>query len=185
MIRSLFFLLLLFTLTHCGTSKRKNAGPKERKITVPAKKNIKTTTAISSNTKEKIPSLTSKADNIIATALTFSNVRYKYGGTTKKGMDCSGLIYTSFKTHEIVLPRVSSAMALEGVAIPLKKVVEGDLLFFNTNRKRKRINHVGLVVSIDNGSIKFIHATSSRGVIVSSIKEGFWNYAFVKAKRVL
>ena len=185
MIRSLLILFLLLTLTHCGTSKQKKVGPKERKITVAAKKNIKTATPISSNTRKTIPSLTSTADNIIATALTFSNVRYKYGGTTKKGMDCSGLIYTSFKAHEITLPRVSAAMALEGKAVPLTKVIEGDLLFFNTDRKRKRINHVGLVVSTDKGIIKFIHATSSRGVIVSSIKEGFWNYAFVKAKRVL
>ncbi len=181
----MLWLLLLLTLAQCGTSKRKRASLKERKIIVPAKTAIASSTNAPNTTEETIPTLTTKADDIIATALTFSNVRYMYGGTTRKGMDCSGLVYTSFKAHDIALPRVSAAMALEGEAVPLKKVVEGDLLFFNTNRKRKRINHVGLVVSTDQGVIKFIHATSSRGVIVSSIKEGFWNYAFVKAKRIL
>ena len=76
-------------------------------------------------------------------------------------------------------------MAEEGKEIRLKEVTKGDLVFFKTSRKAKKINHVGLVVAIDDGEIKFIHSTSSRGVIVSSLKEGYWNAAFIKATRVL
>ena len=128
---------------------------------------------------------TTKADEIINTALTYSGVRYKYGGTSRKGMDCSGLLFVSFKEHEVPLPRVSHEMAGEGKRIGLQKVKKGDLLFFKTSRKGKRINHVGLVVSVEGDDIKFIHSTSSRGVIVSSLREGFWNLSFVKATRVL
>ena len=126
-----------------------------------------------------------KSDEIINTALTYTGVKYKYGGTTRKGMDCSGLLYATFLEHDIYLPRVSFYMANEGKKIPLEEVNKGDLLFFTTSNRRKRINHVGLVVEVDGEDIRFIHSTTSRGVIVSSLKEGYWNYAFVKATRIL
>ncbi|NER11647.1 NlpC/P60 family protein [Muriicola jejuensis] len=126
-----------------------------------------------------------KSEQIIQTALTYAGVKYKYGGTTRKGMDCSGLMYVTFQEYDIYLPRVSFYMANEGRKIPLEEVSKGDLLFFTTSDRRKRINHVGLVVEVDGDDIKFIHSTISRGVIVSSLKEGYWNYAFVKATRIL
>ena len=127
----------------------------------------------------------SAADNIINTALTYSGTRYKYGGTTKKGMDCSGLLFVSFGEHDVQLPRVSYVMAEEGKRVRIHKVVKGDLLFFKTKKRGKRINHVGMVVAVVNDEIKFIHSSSSRGVIVSSLREGYWNSAFVKATRIL
>ncbi|MCL4116012.1 UNVERIFIED_CONTAM: hypothetical protein GTU68_054633 [Idotea baltica] len=99
-------------------------------------------------------------------------------------MDCSGLLYVSFGEHDVSLPRVSYHMAEEGKRINVRNVAKGDLLFFKTSRKSKRINHVGMVVATGD-EIKFIHASSSRGVIVSSLREGYWNSAFVKANRIL
>ena len=125
-----------------------------------------------------------QVDAIIRTALDYTGTRYKYGGTTKKGMDCSGLLYVSFRAHDFDLPRVSHEMADQGRRIKVSKLRKGDLLFFKTSRKGKRINHVGLVVEVTSGDVRFIHSTTSRGVIVSSLREGFWNYAFVKATRV-
>ncbi|MEM8938226.1 MAG: NlpC/P60 family protein, partial [Bacteroidota bacterium] len=69
--------------------------------------------------------------------------------------------------------------------IKVGQVQKGDLLFFKTSKSGKRINHVGLVVDVKGDDIKFIHSTTSRGVIVSSLREGFWNYSFVKATRIL
>ncbi len=126
-----------------------------------------------------------KVEEIINTALGFSGVRYKYGGTNENGMDCSGLLYVAFRAHDITLPRVSHEMAEEGKRVRVPEVEIGDLLFFTTTRRGRKINHVGLVVAVEGDDIKFIHSTSSRGVIVSSLREGFWNYAFVKATRVL
>jgi len=125
-----------------------------------------------------------KIKSIISYAKTFSGTRYKYGGTTKKGMDCSGLVYTSFKKENIILPRTSRSMATQGKPVSLKKVTIGDLLFFKTTKKKNVISHVGLVVEV-KGSIKFIHASTSRGVIVSSLDENYWNKAFALARRVL
>lgn len=135
--------------------------------------------------KEAITYENNTANAVVSTALNYTGVRYRFGGETKKGMDCSGLVYRALKEHDISFPRVSYRMAEEGKRIKIQKVQKGDLLFFDTQKRRRRINHVGLVVSVDADEIKFIHATSSRGVIVSSLREGYWNYAFVKATRIL
>lgn len=125
------------------------------------------------------------ADKIVWTAVSYKGVPYKFGGMTKRGMDCSGLIHTSFKQRNVDLPRTSREMYTKGYDIPLKKVKRGDLLFFKTARKRGKVNHVGLVTSVKNGDIHFIHSTSSRGVIVTSLWQKYWRKAFIKAKRVL
>jgi len=186
-MRKILTLFLMVALASCGSVKKKTTYSKSKSRTVSV--NAKSTDAraprppVASRNSRK--NSTSKADNIINTALQFSGVRYKYGGTTKKGMDCSGLLYVAFGEHDVQLPRVSRNMAEEGHKVRIKNVEKGDLLFFSTKKRGKGINHVGMVVAVENDEIKFIHASSSRGVIVSSLREGYWNYAFVKATRVL
>ena len=131
---------------------------------------------------ERVPST---ADAVVETAMEYTGVRYKYGGLTRKGMDCSGLMYVSFLENDIPLPRTSDMMAETGKRIEVSQVQKGDLLFFDTRRGRKKINHAGLVVDVEGDDVRFIHSTTSRGVIVSSLREGFWNYSFVKAARIL
>ena len=122
--------------------------------------------------------------NIVNDALTYEGTRYKWGGTTRKGMDCSGLVYTAFKSEQIQLPRVSRNMAREGKRLKMGEVTIGDLLFFKTEGS-KRINHVGLVVDIRPGEIVFIHSTTTRGVIISSLDEKYWNKAYIEARRII
>ncbi len=136
---------------------------------------------VSKNNKKPV----TKADKIIANAMQYKGVRYKFGGTTKRGMDCSGVVYVAYGSQNIQLPRISRDMAKKGRKISLNKVKKGDLVFFRTSKRRRRINHVGLVVSNKKGQIRFIHATSSRGVIISLISEKYWKNAFVKATTVL
>lgn len=123
-------------------------------------------------------------ENIITHAKTFEGTRYKFGGTTSKGMDCSGLVYTAFKEQNVLLPRVSRDMAKKGKQVTLRDATKGDLVFFQTNKNRKVINHVGLVIETKNG-VRFIHATTSRGVIISSLNEKYWNSAFVEIRRII
>ena len=131
-----------------------------------------------------IESANKQIRNIISHALEFEGTRYKYGGTTKKGMDCSGLIYTSFLKEDIPMPRTSRDLSLKGKRLYLKEVSPGDLLFFETDKKRKVINHVGLVVEVAD-EIRFIHSSTSRGVIISSLENNYWKNNFVMARRVL
>lgn len=127
----------------------------------------------------------STTEHIIQRAKSYQGTPYKFGGTTNKGMDCSGLIYTSFKSQDIYLPRISSDMAKEGERISLKSVQPGDLVFFKTNRRRNVINHVGIVVKVHKNEVHFIHSSTSKGVIISSINETYWKNAFTEARRVL
>ena len=132
-----------------------------------------------------IVSTSTKADRIISNALRYKGVKYRFGGTTKKGMDCSGIIYVSYLEENVQLPRISRDMAKRGKKVALKNAKKGDLLFFKTSKKGRGINHVGLIVSVKNNQIRFIHSTTSRGVITSLLSEKYWKNAFVKANRIL
>ncbi|MBC8755412.1 C40 family peptidase [Kordia sp. YSTF-M3] len=173
MIKKLLLLLLSIFVLSCGSSK---------KTTSTRTVNKKTTRTKTTNPSKKTAT---KATAIVQTALAYKGTRYKFGGTTKKGMDCSGLMFVAFKKHQIQLPRISYQQATRGERIKLNAVKKGDLLFFQTNKNRKRINHVGLVVEHKRGVIKFIHSTTSKGVLISSLDERYWKNAFTEARRVL
>ena len=98
-------------------------------------------------------------------------------------MDCSGVVYVAFGQENFQLPRVSRDMAKRGKKISLNKAQKGDLLFFKTNKSRRRINHVGLVVSNIKGQIRFIHATTSKGVIVSNLYRKILEKSFCKSNK--
>lgn len=121
---------------------------------------------------------------IIDYAKSFQGTKYKFGGTSKAGIDCSGLVCSAFEQQDIQLPRISRDMANQGFQITLKDVEPGDLIFFKTDNRRT-INHVGLVVESDDGDIRFIHSTTQRGVIISSLDETYWKRSFVQARRVI
>ena len=123
-------------------------------------------------------------DKVVFNALQFEGVKYRRGGVTTEGLDCSGVIYVAFGAENIKMPRQSRYMANEGVEITLDKAKKGDLLFFKTGRKSKHINHVGLIVSTEDDQINFIHATNSRGVIVSNLAEKYWKNSFVKVTTI-
>ncbi len=127
-----------------------------------------------------------KADKIIATANTYRGTPYKYGGTTKRGMDCSGLVMISFLKHGISIPRTSYNMAAQGKIIALKNARKGDLIFFKTNSKKpNKITHVGLITSVKNDIVYFIHSSSKKGVIVNNTSQKYYKKNFAKIKRIL
>ncbi len=146
---------------------------------------ISACSSVKKTVKKPNKNLSSISNKVIKEAKSYQGVRYKYGGTTRNGMDCSGLIYVAFLENNISLPRVSRFMAKEGKQVAVSNIVKGDLLFFKTNKSKNQINHVGLVTSVLNNQIHFIHATTSKGVIISNLSERYWKNAFVKAKRVL
>jgi len=124
-------------------------------------------------------------EKLLETAYSYEKTPYKFGGTTFAGMDCSGLVYASYKKLNITLARSSKNMFFEGKEVALGKVKQGDLLFFDIDKFEGKVNHVGMVTSIDEGIIYFIHSTTEKGVIITSIEESYWQKAFVGAKRIL
>ena len=127
----------------------------------------------------------SPSKKVISVANSFLNTPYRAGGTSKSGMDCSGLVQTSFKEINIRLPRTSAAMSRFGNVISKEKIKPGDLLFFKINRLKGAVNHVGLVTRVIKGNIYFIHSTTKKGVIISSLQENYWAASFAKAVRVI
>ncbi|WP_027127111.1 C40 family peptidase [Gelidibacter mesophilus] len=165
-------LLLLIAFSSCKSSKRSS--------------NTKTkTTKIDKRSRASSSTSDPKADKVVDYALQFDGVRYKYGGTTKKGMDCSGLIVTSFDSENIPLPRTTGDLSVTGEWVDLKKVSKGDLLFFATRKNSRKVNHVGIVTTARDGFVEFIHASTSSGVMISNMAEKYWYFAFVQARRVL
>ncbi len=141
------------------------------------------------NTDIALPALSkSKVDTkqqkiLLDTAFSYLGTPYRHGGVTRKGMDCSGFVSTTFKSIAVPLSRSSQEMATQGRKIRLENVQVGDLLFFKTTR-RNRISHVGMVVDVD-GDVKFIHSSSKRGVVISSLSDAYYKKAFRMAKRVM
>ncbi len=124
------------------------------------------------------------AIQMINNAMTFIGVPYHGGGTTPAGMDCSGMVTAVFSLFDKKLPRSSWEMAKVGAKVDLKDVRKGDLVFFRTSR-RNGISHVGMVVEVNGDEVKFIHSSTSEGVIISSTKEPYYQRTFVQANRVL
>jgi cell wall-associated NlpC family hydrolase len=109
---------------------------------------------------------------------------YRGGGTTTNGFDCSGLMYATFSKFDILLPRSSHDMAEVGTQINISEAKKGDLIFF-INRGQKRINHVGMIVEINGDDIKFIHSSTQSGVIISSLKESYYERTFKQINRII
>jgi cell wall-associated NlpC family hydrolase len=123
---------------------------------------------------------------VIKTARSFIGTPYKYGGTTRAGMDCSGLLCTSFRTVDVTLPRTSDEQSRFGKTIDLEDIREGDLLFFSERKGSKKVSHVGMVTEV-NGSkdVKFIHSSTKLGVTEADLYAPYFIKIFVKATRPL
>ncbi len=123
-------------------------------------------------------------EQLINSASDNLGTRYRSGGTTKEGFDCSGLMFSTFKKFDITLPRSSHEMAEIGTKIELGNAKKGDLIFF-INRGQRRINHVGMVVEVNGDEVKFIHSSTQSGVVISSINEPYYKRTFVQINRIL
>jgi probable lipoprotein NlpC len=127
-----------------------------------------------------------QVDKVIATARSFIGTPYKYGGTTRAGMDCSGLLINSFREISFALPRSSEDQSKIGEEIKMSDLQPGDLIFFATGKKRKKVTHVGLVTECNGkDDVKFIHASSSLGVVETNLYAEYYQKRFRGARRVI
>lgn len=115
----------------------------------------------------------------------YLGVRYKRGGTTTQGLDCSGFARLIYKNiFGVELPHNASSQYKHPASfltkVPSNDLQTGDLIFFASTSKKKRINHVGIYLS----DRKFIHAELQRGIIISSLDEHHWQSRLVSAKRL-
>jgi probable lipoprotein NlpC len=139
-------------------------------------------------TSQKASKSTAKAsqtiENILNQAQSMLGVPYKYGGSSAQGFDCSGLVYFLSNKNGINMPRISSEQAALGKLVEKSELQKGDLVFFDTAKNNGNINHVGIVIAVlAPTQVKFIHASTSKGVVEDNLFAEYWKKTFVKAKR--
>lgn len=127
----------------------------------------------------------SPAWTVIETARSYRGTPYKYGGTTRAGMDCSALVFHSYYAVGVNLPRQSTDQSKLGQKVNPDQILPGDLLFFATGKRKNQVTHSGIVTEVGEGDIRFIHASTSLGVTEDYLSNRYWSNAFLFAKRLL
>jgi cell wall-associated NlpC family hydrolase len=123
-------------------------------------------------------------DYITGYAHNFLGLRYRHGGVTPKtGFDCSGFTSFLLKEFDIKVSSCSATQSKQGMKIPLKSVLPGDLVFFG---KGRHIQHVAMVVDRTEEGVFVIHSTCSRGIIVENINTSkYWKPKILFARDVI
>lgn len=117
---------------------------------------------------------------VLKAAHKYLGVPYRYGGNTRRGMDCSGLVWRAARdAWGRELPRSSAEMARLGMPVSRAELQPGDLVFFHTG-SRRRISHVGIY----EGGGLFIHSSTTKGVEIAGLDEGYWRRRLISARRV-
>jgi probable lipoprotein NlpC len=125
-------------------------------------------------------------EKVIASARTFTGTPYKWGGTTRAGMDCSGLTGNAYRAIDLNLPRTADAQATVGKKVKRKKLAPGDLVFFATGKKKREITHVGIVTDVkSNDNVKFIHASTTLGVVETNLYSDYYIKRYRRARRII
>lgn len=142
---------------------------------------VPTVTSKNSSLYEKIPSISS----LLSFAKEHLSIRYRSGGTTTKGFDCSGFTRFCFDKFGISLPHSSAAQGAVGEAIAKDNAQPGDLILFKGhNAGGSRIGHVGMITEVVGDQIKFIHSAWSGGVRYDYLQASYYQRRFMGIRRV-
>lgn len=121
----------------------------------------------------------SLGEQIVSTGKNYIGVRYRYGGSSANGFDCTGYTQFVYKQHNISVPRSTSEQAKVGTALSKSELQIGDLVIFK-NTYRSGPSHAGIYI----GDGQFIHSSTSRGVRIDHMDDNYWGGRFHSARRV-
>ena len=121
-------------------------------------------------------------EKVIAEAMTWIGTPYKYGHQNKGvATDCSGMVMVVFEEATgLKIPRNSAKQAEFCEVLSVKHILPGDLVFFATGKDKGKVSHVGIMID----EVQFIHASSSKGVTISSMATPYYQKAFLKYGRI-
>lgn len=168
------FLLFLF-LVSCGSQKKSRGklyNPKEV-----ASLSQKLGITLSNTDKEDDNNMYLYAESSL-----WLGVPYRHGGLSRKGVDCSGFTFLVYqKVYGKNIPRSTADLSrMKMHSVSKRKLKAGDFVFFATNSKSSKISHVGIYLK--DGY--FVHASTSRGVIISHLNEDYYKRTWKKAGRM-
>lgn len=128
---------------------------------------------------------TTIGDSIVRTAMEHIGARYRSGNKGPNAFDCSGFTSYVYSQQKIDIAHSSRTQYTEGEPVAISDLKKGDLVFFGNNSSRSRINHVGIVTNVEDGSFEFIHACN-RGVTVDTYPDvAYYAKRFVGARRII
>lgn len=172
--------IFILILTGCSSSR------KGSKVVEASSSDIRSTVVIKNIVPaRKINTKNIAANDVVNFAESLIGIKYKYGSAIKeKGFDCSGFITYVFNHFNIPVPRISVDFTNAGKEVPIKYSKPGDLILFTgKNENSGVVGHMGIVTENKNGSFKFIHASESRGVMISGLNS-YFGPRFVKVNRI-
>jgi cell wall-associated NlpC family hydrolase len=125
------------------------------------------------------------AREVINQARTYTGTPYQSGGNTYDGIDCSGLICQAFSSVGLKMPRISWQQSEVGYEVDVPEIKPGDLIFFVPDHGQAGyVSHAAIVTEVRGANdIRFIHASSSRGVREDNLYSNYFKGRFVKALR--
>lgn len=126
-----------------------------------------------------------KIEHVISTGKSYIGTPYKWGGNTKAGIDCSGLIHNSYKTIGIKLPRTAKEQSKVGKKRGWEGIRPGDLVYFKFKKKGEKWFHSGMITYVSDEKVLFVHASSSRGVVESNLMSDYYKKNVKNFRRVI
>ncbi|MFK8032058.1 MAG: C40 family peptidase [Gammaproteobacteria bacterium] len=162
--------LLLHGIVACAAARWENTDSPVRVVSKP--------NAESSVQQMPVQPTLTRGNQLIDVYNDWKGTPYRFGGTTRNGIDCSAFTQQAMnRAYGVLLPRTTAQQRSQGVAVTPDSVRSGDLVFFKTG---ETLNHVGVMM----GARRFMHASTSSGVTISRVDDAYWKSKVIGYRRV-
>lgn len=168
---------LILTMVSCSSGRHTVARPPAHAVEIPLDRLVGAGSVVT----EPEHDLSDRARSVIEYAQTWLGTPYRYGGESRKGVDCSALVMSVYRDAlGVKIPRTTVQQRKFTADVRRGDLRPGDLIFFSSDKNRNGISHVGMFI----GNDRFIHASSSRGVVVSKLSERYFVNHYHSSGRV-